>query len=61
MNIQVREGQLSNEIAEAVKQQPIFWSDDRNEHFMFDFKVGAKWVSSVKIENDFSNMIIDVL
>lgn len=61
MNIQVRTGEKTDSILQAVKKQDICWSDDRNEHFIMDFKHDGKWVSSVSINNELTEMVIDIL
>lgn len=60
MQVTVRKGSLTPEIEQKVKDQPILWSDDRNEHFFFDFKEGGKWVSSVRINNELTEAVVDV-
>jgi len=51
---------VTPEISEAVLNADIFWSDDRNEHYFFDFKVGDKWISSRCISNDLQNFLIEI-
>lgn len=60
MQVTARRGILTPEIAQKVKEQPIFWSDDRNEHYFFDFKEGENWVSSVRINNELTQATVDV-
>lgn len=35
------------EIATMAAQEPIFWSDDRLCHWMFDFKAAGHWVEGL--------------
>ena len=60
MKVTARNGNLNNEIIKSVQEQPIYWSDDRNEHWFFDFKLNGKWVSSVEINNELTECKIDV-
>lgn len=60
VKVTARNGNLTKEIVDAVKNQVIFWSDDRNEHYFFDFKVGGVWVSSVKINNELTEVVVDI-
>ena len=32
--------------------KPIYWSDDRNCHWFFDYKIGEVWVSCRNIDED---------
>lgn len=61
MKVTAREGSLTPEIIDQVQEQSIYWSDDRNEHWFFDFKVNDKWVSSVSINNELTEIIVDVI
>jgi hypothetical protein len=36
-----------NQIAACAATEPIFWSDDRLKHFMFDFEVNGHWCEMV--------------
>jgi len=58
--IKAKQGKLTNEIIESVQNQDIFWSDDRNEHYFFDFKFKDRWVSSVKINNELTEILINI-
>lgn len=61
MKVTTREGNITPEIIDQIREQPIYWSDDRNEHWFFDFKINDKWVSSVRINNELTEIIVDVL
>ena len=37
----------ANKIAEVAAYKPIYWSDDRMCHWMFDFKVGEHWCAAL--------------
>lgn len=51
---------LSPKMIEEIKKQRIFWSDDRRCHFFFDFKCQGKWISSVKINNELTEIEVEV-
>jgi len=51
---------LHKEIISEVRKQPIFWSDDRNEHWFFDFKHNGYWVSGKRINNELTEVVIDI-
>lgn len=55
-----QEDLISPDIIKQVQEQAIFWSDYRNEHWFFDFKVGKTWVSSKSINNELTECIIDL-
>ena len=52
--------EIHAEIMREVKNQTIFWSDDRNEHWFFDFQFGGYWISSKRINNELTEIAIDV-
>jgi hypothetical protein len=51
---------LTPEIVENVLQQKIFWSDDRLCHWFFDFKCQGKWISCWYINNELTQIVVDV-
>jgi hypothetical protein len=61
MNIKVREGIATDSILQSVKEQDIFWSDGRDCHFIMDYKHDGKWISSVCINNELTEMTIDII
>lgn len=64
MNVSIIESNAPsyiNELAvELSKLQCIFWSDDRKEHWFFDFKIEDYWVSAKSISNDLKSFEITI-
>ena len=52
---------LTPEMIEAIKNQIIFWSDDRLCHWFFNFKFQDKWISSIRINNELTEIEVEVL
>lgn len=51
---------LTPEMIEAIKSHTIFWSDDRLCHWFFDFKFQGKWISSRRINNELTEIEVEV-
>ena len=51
---------LSPKIIESVNNQVIYWSDDRNLHWFFDYKLDGKWISSININNELTHCKIEI-
>ena len=47
-------------LKQAVLKRTVYWSDDRLCHWFFDFKHNNKWISSIEIKNDFSQIKVEV-
>ena len=45
----------ADEIARVAAYKPIYWSDDRCCHWMFDFKVGERWCTALFHNNGLSD------
>ncbi len=43
---------LTQKIIDSIQTQPIFWSDDRCEHWFFDYSLDGVWISSTSINNE---------
>ncbi len=56
----VKDGIVTEEIAQAVIRQTIYWNDSRLEHWFFDFKVGDKWISSRNINNELTEFLVEI-
>ena len=56
----IKDVEVTREISDAVLNAEIYWSDDRNEHYFYDFKIGNKWISSRVISNDLRNFLIEI-
>ena len=54
--IEVTDSEVYDSVYSAVAEQTIFWSDQRFEHFMMDFKVDDIWVSSFNISNELDRL-----
>ena len=52
--------EITEQILEQVVNEHIYWSDDRNEHWIFDFNCCGYWVESVKINNELTEMSINI-
>lgn len=52
--------EITQQILNEVSNQPIYWSDDRNEHWMFDFKCFGYWVEANKINNELTEISINI-
>jgi hypothetical protein len=51
---------LTPKMIEAIKNQPIFWSDGRMCHWFFDFKINGKWITSKFIDNELNEIYVQV-
>jgi len=47
-----KEPLLTQEIIDSINTQVIFWSDDRCEHWFFDYSLDGVWISSTSINNE---------
>lgn len=51
---------LTPEMIEAIKTQPIYWSDGRMCHWFFDFKIDGKWISSKFINDELNEIYVEI-
>jgi hypothetical protein len=49
-----------SDIKKITRKQTIFFSDMLNKHYIFDFKYGDFWVSSINISNDLKLMDLEI-
>jgi hypothetical protein len=64
MNIKINHNESTNEITNQIKKevlkQSIIWSDDLNAHYIFDFKCLGYWIESTKINNELTEIEINI-
>ena len=51
---------LTPEIIESINNQTIYWSDDRCEHWIFDYSLDGVWISSKIINNDLTLCVVEL-
>lgn len=61
MRIICKDQKLSKELKAVIRKQPIYWSDLRLCHYIFDFKYNDVWVSSKRINNELTEMEIELI
>jgi len=52
--------ELTEHMKEEIMKQRIFWSDDRMCHWFFDFKCDGFWISSWSINNELTEVCVDI-
>lgn len=51
---------LTDHMKEEIEKQVIYWSDDRDLHWFFDFICDGMWISSWSINNELTKIVVDI-
>lgn len=60
MTITCKNYELTPDMIDEIKKQTIYWSDDRLCHWFFDFKFQDKWISSKHINNELTEIEVEI-
>ena len=52
--------ELTPEMIKAIEKRPIFWSNTRSYHWFFDFEFNGLWISSKHINNELTEIDVEV-
>jgi hypothetical protein len=52
--------ELTDKMVKEINEQTIYWSDDRNCHWFFDFQVDGIWISQTHINNELTECTVEL-